>query len=93
MISLWPVRKTILRVPSSSFEYAGPFTEAILLGNLALRGYYAKKLRPGKSPDSNNAFEYPGRTALEWDAQQMKITNVDLVNQFVKRDYRTGWEI
>ncbi len=79
--------------PSSNFDYAGPFTEAILLGNLALRGFYAKTLIPGKNPDDRNAYEYPGRTSLQWDAEQMKITNVEIVNQFVKRDYRSGWEI
>lgn len=79
--------------PSSNFEYAGPFTEAILLGNLALRGYYAKELQEGKKSTDRNAYAYPGRTSLHWDAEHMKITNVDIVNQFVKRDYRPGWEI
>jgi predicted dehydrogenase len=65
---------------SSPFEYAGPLTETILMGNLALRASNIKK---------GNAF--PGRKKLLWDAPNMRITNFDEANQFVKRDYRQGW--
>jgi hypothetical protein len=65
---------------SSSFDYAGPFTEAVLMGNLALRSYAMR--------DGN---KYPGRKKLLWDAKNMKITNFDAANQFVKREYRAGW--
>ena len=65
---------------SSPFEYAGPFTESILIGNLAIRSYLMK------SKD-----QYPGRKKLLWDAKNMKITNFDEANQFVKRNYRDGW--
>jgi len=65
---------------SSPFEYAGPFTESILIGNLAIRSYLMK------SKD-----QYPGRKKLLWDAKNMKITNFDEANQFVKREYRDGW--
>jgi predicted dehydrogenase len=68
---------------SSPFEYAGPLTETILMGNLALRSYQVK--------DANGKF--PGRKKLLWDAQNMKITNFDEANQFVKRDYRQGWKL
>ena len=38
--------------------------------------------------------KYPGRNLkLLWDNDQMKVTNYDLVNQFVKRGYRQGWDI
>ncbi len=67
---------------SSSFDYAGPLTEAILMGNLALRSWNIKSA-DGKS--------FPGRKKLLWDAANMKITNFDEANQFVKREYRTGW--
>jgi len=30
---------------------------------------------------------------LLWDARNMKITNFDEANAFVKRDYRSGWNI
>src|ERR1035438_8174310 len=67
---------------SSPFEYAGPLTETILMGNLALRSWNIK----GK-----NGF--PGRKKLLWDAINMKITNFDEANQFVKREYRDGWGV
>ncbi|WP_028298360.1 Gfo/Idh/MocA family protein [Olivibacter sitiensis] len=68
---------------SSPFEIAGPLTEALLMANLAIRG-----------ADMNVNDEYPGRNIkLLWDNKNMKVTNFDLVNQFVKRQYRNGWEI
>ncbi|MBA4145151.1 MAG: oxidoreductase [Cytophaga sp.] len=69
---------------SSPFEYAGPFTEAVLMGNLAIRSYGMK------GADSRT---YPGRKKLLWDAKNMKITNFDEANQFVKREYRDGWSL
>jgi predicted dehydrogenase len=69
---------------SSPFEYAGPMTEAILMGNLALRSYAMR---------GSNGEGYPGRKKLLWDAKQMKITNFDEANQLVKRKYRDGWTL
>lgn len=68
---------------SSPFEYAGPMTEAILMGNLALRSYAMR--------DSNG--KHYGRKKLLWDAKNMKITNFDDANKFVKREYRAGWSL
>ncbi len=34
-----------------------------------------------------------GRKKLLWDAENMKITNLDDANQFVTRVYRKGWEL
>ncbi len=67
---------------SSPFEYAGPLTESILMGNLALRSYQIKE---GKD-------NFPGRKKLLWDAKNMKITNYEPANQYVKREYRQGWK-
>jgi predicted dehydrogenase len=71
---------------SSPFEFAGPVTEAVLMGNLAIRSYQLQQL----SADGKDK-SYPGRKKLLWDAQNMKITNFDEANAFVKRTYRTGW--
>jgi predicted dehydrogenase len=30
---------------------------------------------------------------LEWDVEQMKCTNVPDINQYVRREYRPGWEV
>jgi hypothetical protein len=65
---------------SSPFEFAGPFTEAVLMGNLAIRSYSMKE---------NN--QYPGRKKLLWDAKNMKILNFEPANQFVHPPYRQGW--
>ena len=69
---------------SSPFEFAGPFTEAVLMGNLAIRSY----AMPGSEGN-----RYPGRKKLLWDAKNMKITNFDEANQFVKSEYRQGWTL
>ncbi len=71
---------------SSPFDIAGPLTESVLMGNLALRSYDVRKPRPN---GKENEFDYPGRyIKLLWDGPNMKITNFDDANQFVKREYR-----
>lgn len=57
---------------STYFDYAGPLTEAVLLGGIATR--------------------YP-KTTLEWDAVNLKFTNMPEANAFVRKDYREGWEV
>ena len=37
--------------------------------------------------------KYIGRQQLNWDAANMKITNFEAANQFVKREYRAGWKL
>lgn len=75
---------------SSPFDIAGPLTESILMGNLAIRSYDIRKPREGNA----NQFDYPGRyIKLLWDGPNMKITNFDDANQFVKREYREGWKL
>ncbi len=54
-----------------SFLNAGPVTETILLGAVALRA----------------------RKKVEYDSQNMKITNDPEANKFLVREYRKGWEI
>lgn len=72
---------------SSNFDFAGPFVESVLMGNLAIRTYnYRSTGKDGK-------MTLPGRKKLLWDAKNMKITNFDEANQFVKREYRSGWSL
>jgi len=73
-------------VTSSPFEYAGPFTESILMGNLAIRSWMLKNPSLKGWDD-----KYLGRKKLLWDAANMRVTNFDPANQFVKRAYRPGW--
>lgn len=58
--------------PSDGFDYGGPLTEAVLLGNIAVR--------------------YRG-TKLQWNAKAMQFTNHDEANDWLRRDYRDGWDI
>lgn len=73
---------------SSPFEFAGPFTESILIGNLAIRSFLTKNPKLKGWED-----KYLGRKKLLWDAKNMKITNYDEANEFVKREYRDGWNL
>jgi len=69
---------------SSAFDMAGPLTETVLMGNLAVRSYSLQekgKDRPG----------YPGRKQLLWDGPNMEITNFVEANRFVRRNYRGDW--
>lgn len=63
--------------------YAGPLTECILMGNLAIRSF---NYRDPQTKD------YPGRgITLQWDGPNMKVLNFDPANQYVKRTYRDGF--
>jgi hypothetical protein len=76
------------KVLSSNFDIAGPLTESVLMGNLAIRSYDVK------ANDAKGLTIFPGRNIqLLWDGPNMKITNFDLANQFVKRAYREGWSL
>jgi len=69
---------------SSHFDIAGPLTESVLMGNLAIRSHDLQK------KNNNGSASYPGRNIkLLWDGPNMKITNFDEANQFIKRDYRS----
>jgi predicted dehydrogenase len=72
---------------SSPFSIAGPLTESLLMANLAIRSYDIRKEKDGHT-------SYPGRyIKLLWDGPNMKVTNFDDANQFVKRTYRNGWSL
>ena len=71
---------------SSPFSVAGPLTETVIMGNLAVRSYnYREPKAEGKG------YVFPGRKQLRWDGANMRITNFDPANAYVTRDYRTGW--
>jgi len=56
----------------SNFDYAGPFTEFVVMGNLALRHLNQR---------------------LEWDGPNMKFTNNEEANKYIKLPYRSGWTL
>jgi hypothetical protein len=72
---------------TSSFDYAGPMTETVLMGNLAIRSYMLRK------DNEKGQKEFYGRKKLLWDGEKMKITNFEDANQFVTRMYREGWNV
>jgi len=75
---------------SAPFSISGPLTESVLMGNLAIR---SQDIRVPRADDPNS-FDYPGRNIkLIWDGANMKVTNFDMANQFVKREYRNGWTL
>lgn len=57
---------------SANFDYSGPFTETVVMGNLAV-------LNPGKK--------------LEWDGENMKVTNDEEANAYVRPAFRDGWSL
>jgi predicted dehydrogenase len=72
---------------TSSFDYAGPMTETVLMGNLAIRSHMLRR------ENSKGQMEFYGRKKLIWDGENMRITNFEDANQFVGRTYRDGWKV
>ena len=70
---------------TSNFDFAGPLSEIVLLGNVAIRSSYIKR-----SPRSS---VFIGKKRLLYDNKKMEITNLDKANQFLTREYREGWKI
>jgi hypothetical protein len=62
--------------PGANFDWAGPLAEAVLLGNVALRVQLREELTIAK---------------LFWDPVNLRVTNLEEANQYVKRSYREGW--
>jgi predicted dehydrogenase len=62
----------------SNFDWAGPLTEAVLLGNVALRAQLREPLTKAR---------------LEWDSKSLSFTNLPEANAFLRREYRAGWEV
>lgn len=76
-----------MEVDSPFVGYAVPLTESILMANLAIRSF------DYRVPNTKgNGYNYPGRgITLQWDAQNLKVTNFEAANQYVRRTYRQGW--
>ncbi len=81
-------------VSSPFVGYAGPLTETVLMGNLLLRCFNIRNKITRKDPvyGEMEGFVFPGRyISYKWDGVNMRITNFEQANQFVKREYRKGW--
>ena len=62
----------------SNFDWAGPLAESVLLGNVALRLQLREDLTLSR---------------LLWNPANLKFTNLDDANHFLRRDYRAGWNL
>lgn len=62
----------------SNFDWAGPLTEVVLLGNVALR--MEKQL-------------YEKGLKLRYDCPAMKVTNLPEANGYIRDEYREGWSL
>jgi predicted dehydrogenase len=62
----------------ANFDWAGPLTETVLLGNVALRMKMREEMTEKK---------------LLWDSKELKFTNSEMGNRFLRREYRAGWSI
>jgi predicted dehydrogenase len=83
-----------MEVDSPFVGYAGPLTETVLMGNLILRSFNIREKISRNDPvyGKMEGFNFPGRyITYKWDGPNMRITNFEAANQFVKREYRKEW--
>jgi predicted dehydrogenase len=62
----------------ANFDWAGPLTESVLVGNIALkmeRQLYEKGLK------------------LHYDGPSMQVTNLPEANEYIRDEYREGWSL
>ncbi len=62
----------------SDFEWAGPLTETVLLGNVALRMELKEKL---------------SGQVLKWDPDKFSFINLPEADKFLHFEYRKGWSL
>jgi predicted dehydrogenase len=62
----------------SNYDWSGPLTETVLLGNIALRPELREKL----------SFQ-----SLAFDAEKLSFPNMPEADQFIHREYRKGWKL
>ena len=62
----------------SNFDWAGPLTEVVLMGNVALK--MEKQL-------------YEKGLKLHIDGPNMKVTNLPEANRYIRDEYREGWTL
>ena len=62
----------------SDFEWAGPLTETVLLGNIAIRNEVKEKL---------------GGEVMQWDPEKFTFINMPEADKFLHCEYRSGWTL
>lgn len=83
------IRENKPELALSNFSYAGPLTETVVLGCVAMR------VAPGMEVETeeNGKKKKVVYKHIEWDGPNMRITNIPRANDFLKRQYREGWEL
>jgi predicted dehydrogenase len=93
--------------PSSNFNYSGPFTETVVMGNLAVRLQDLKRklLWDGENMKITNINEGEYINVLKsknftitdghpkFDNKYTKINALEAAKQYIKKDYRKGWSL
>ena len=62
----------------SNYDWAGPLTETVLLGNIALRKELREKL---------------SYQPLEFDPEKLSFPNLPEADKFLHYEYRAGWSL
>ena len=66
------------KAAGSNFDWAGPLTEVVLLGNVALRLGLREELTTKK---------------LLWNPEKFQFSNSSKANDYLRREYREGWNL
>lgn len=62
----------------SNFDWAGPLTEVVLLGNVALRAQMREEMTAKR---------------LLWNPEKLEFSNSEKATGFLRREYRKGWTL
>lgn len=73
---------------TDGFDYAGPLSETVQLGNVATRA-----ARPAMPKRGSNSGAAPEANLLKWDAEKLRFTNNEEANALLTKTYRRGWEV
>ena len=101
----WPTTSKYLLLPEKQFDDVN-LPEKTLPRPTSHYAEWLEACKTGKQSSAN--FEYSGWLTeanhlgnvayrvgkkLEWDAVKLKATNAPEADQYIKREYRKGWEI
>jgi hypothetical protein len=89
------------RKPCASFDYSGPLSEMVLMGNLAIRlqrlnrklnwdGENMKITNIG--PGDKLRFRKPTGTSTGSRPERQEVSALDSANEWIKHTYREGWK-
>jgi predicted dehydrogenase len=71
---------------TDGFDYAGPLSETVQLGNVATRAVVPPAPKRGSNLPADVA-------PLEWDAANLRIVNNASAHALLTKSYRAGWKV